>query len=227
MPISNPQELQESQSDDTLPAADKPVLQRRVPLQQRGQQTLDQILHAAQQVIATEGLDKLTTKRVATEAGLSVGSVYEYFPNKEAVLCALVRQWFDQLVQVLDAHHPSRTGVRDLLRYLEESLDAVRQVYVDQPALGALISALEAIPDLQDLVVQHDERITAAVADACSVIVPTVALEDLRDFARSVSLMSHEFLSEALVRNPARATQITRHMKVCLFALISQVLLLR
>ena len=215
-------------SPDAVPAAlDKPVLQRRVPLQQRGQQTLDQILHAAQQVIANEGLDKLTTKRIAAEAGLSVGSVYEYFPNKEAVLCALVGQWFDQLLLVLDACHPERSGIRDVVGYVEEVIAVVRRVYVDQPALGALISALGAIPALQDLVVQHDERVTTALAQGCSVIVPTVPLDVVRDFARAAALMSHEFLSEALVRNPARERQITVHMKVCLFALVSHLLLQR
>ena len=208
-------------------AADKPVLQRRVPLQQRGQHTLEQILHAAQQVIADEGLDKLTTKRIAAQAGLSVGSVYEYFPNKEAVLCALVGQWFDQLLAALDACHPGRSGVKDLVGYLEQMLDVIRQVYVAQPALGALISALDAIPALQELVIQHDERITVALTQGCSVIVPTVPLAEVRDFARSLAVMTHEFLTEALVRNPSRDRQTTLYMKVCLFAMVSHLLLLR
>lgn len=227
MPDALSPALPEQPADAAASALDKPVLQRRVPLQQRGQQTVDQILHASAQVIEREGLDKLTTKRIAVEAGLSVGSVYEYFPNKEAVLSAMVVQWFDQLMRTLDAHHPSSTGCRDILTYLQAVIEAVRQDYIDQPALGAMLSALGAIPTLRELVEQHDERVTANMADALRVMAPTIPLEELRATVRSIALVSHELMSEALVRNPALATRTLTHMKVCIFALVSHLLVSR
>ncbi len=226
VPNASPQDPPELLADPA-PAAGKAALQRRVPLQQRGQQTLDQILHAAAQVIGREGLDRLTTKRIATEAGLSVGSVYEYFPNKEAVLCALVGQWFEQLMQTLEEQHPSRTGTRDILRYLEESIGAIRQVYVNQPALGAMLSALWAVPGLRDLVEQHDRRVIANMVDAFGIIAPHLPADDRQVAARSIVLVSHELITEGLVRDPAHQRQFAVHMRVCLFALASHLLIQR
>ncbi len=208
-------------------AVDTAVLQRRVPLQQRGHQTLDQILQAAAQVIDAEGLDKLTTKRIAVEAGLSVGTVYEYFPNKEAVLLALVGQWFDLVLQTLEEYHPRKTGTRDILRYLEESIGAVRQVYVDQPALGAMLAALQAMPTLRERVEQHDQRVIANMVDALQVVAPGVAVDHLKVASRSIVLITHELITESLVRDPAHAAQILVHMRVCLFALASHLLISR
>lgn len=218
---SSPEDL------DAPLAIDKAVLQRRVPLQQRGQQTLDQILQAAAQVIDAEGLDRLTTKRIAVEAGLSVGTVYEYFPNKEAVLSALVGQWFDRVMQALDAHHPRATGTRDILRYLEESIGAVRQIYVEQPALGAMLSALQAIPALRGQVEQHDQRVIDNMVGALGMLVPHVPADDLGVVSRSIVLITHELITESLVRDAAHAAQIATHMRVCLFALASHLLIAR
>lgn len=225
MPDAPSQVLPQQPAGAAASTLDKPVLQRRVPLQQRGQQTVDQILQASAQVIERDGLDKLTTRRIAVEAGLSVGSVYEYFPNKEAVLSAMVVQWFDQLLLTLDKHHPSNTGCRDILTYMQAMVEAVRQDYIDQPALGAMLSALGAIPTLRELVEQHDERVTAKLADALLMMAPTIPLEELRATARSIALVSHELMSEALVRAPALAPRTLTHMKVCIFALISHLLI--
>jgi AcrR family transcriptional regulator len=224
---TSPEDLKTASADTAPLPVDKTVLQRRVPLQQRGQQTLDQILLAAAQVIDAEGLDKLTTKRIAVEAGLSVGTVYEYFPNKEAVLFALVGQWFDRLLQTLEAWHPRNTGTRDILRYLEESIGAVRQVYVDQPALGAMLSALQAIPALREQVEQHDQRVIANMVGALQVVAPGVAEDELRVASRSIVLISHELITESLVRDPAHAERLATHMRVCLFALASHLLIAR
>jgi AcrR family transcriptional regulator len=64
---------------------------RRVPRQARSQQTVDCILEAATRVFRREGF-RGTTNRVAAEAGVSIGSLYEYFPNKQALLAALAER---------------------------------------------------------------------------------------------------------------------------------------
>jgi len=225
--MTSPRLLTESPSDAGARAVDKAILSRRVPLQQRGHQTLDQILAAAARAIERDGLDKLTTKRIAIEAGLSVGSVYEYFPNKEAVLNALVGQWFDRLMQTLEQHHPATTGVRDVLRYLQDSIGAIRQIYVEQPALAALLAALQAMPALRELVEQHDRRVVANMVEALGVIAPAIPADELRVAARAIVLVSHELITEGLVRDPANAGRLERHMQVCLFALASHLMLAR
>ncbi|MEZ0206550.1 helix-turn-helix domain-containing protein, partial [Ideonella sp.] len=63
-----------------------PVSSRRLPKQARSNDLVAAILEAALQVLAKEGARRFTTTRVAERAGVSIGSVYQYFPNKAAIL---------------------------------------------------------------------------------------------------------------------------------------------
>lgn len=65
---------------------------RRRPRQARAQETTRAILEAAARVFATRGYAAGTTNRIAEAAGVSVGSLYEYFPNKDAILVALMER---------------------------------------------------------------------------------------------------------------------------------------
>lgn len=63
---------------------------RRVPKQSRSRDKVERILAAAREVLVAEGAGGFNTNRVAREAGVGVGSVYEYFPNKQAIIDRLI-----------------------------------------------------------------------------------------------------------------------------------------
>jgi len=66
--------------------------QRRRPRQARSRATYDSILEAAAQVLARDGAAALTTNRVAERAGVSIGTLYQYFPDKAAIVLAAARR---------------------------------------------------------------------------------------------------------------------------------------
>ena len=68
---------------------DEALSPRKVPKQSRAKATVDAIVTAAAQVLAGEGFVKTNTNRIARVAGVSIGSLYQYFPNKDALLAAL------------------------------------------------------------------------------------------------------------------------------------------
>lgn len=68
------------------------VKMRKSPRQARAGATIEAIIEAAAQLLQQEGEEGLTTAKIADRAGVSIGSLYQYFPNKEAVLLALVRR---------------------------------------------------------------------------------------------------------------------------------------
>lgn len=68
------------------------VKMRKKPTQARAGATIDAIVEAAAQVLRKDGEETLTTAKIAERAGVSIGSVYQYFPNKEAILLALIRK---------------------------------------------------------------------------------------------------------------------------------------
>ena len=93
---------------------------RKQPQQTRSNELVAAILEAAVQVLAKEGAQRFTTARVAVKAGVSVGSVYQYFPNKAAILFRLQsdewRQTTDLLRRILeDVQKPPFERLRNLV----------------------------------------------------------------------------------------------------------------
>jgi AcrR family transcriptional regulator len=86
-----------------LPSATRPALQpRKTPVQARSNVTVDAILEATIQVLLTVGKERLTTTLVAFRAGVSVGTLYQYFPNKSALLQACLTRHMDEVTQAIE-----------------------------------------------------------------------------------------------------------------------------
>ena len=70
---------------------------RKRPRQERSKATVDTILAATARVLVKKGFDGLTTNSVAEQAGVSIGSLYQYFPSKEALVAALIEQHIEEM----------------------------------------------------------------------------------------------------------------------------------
>ncbi len=78
---------------ETLPMSPRPAFSpKKLPRQSRSTATFEAIVDAAAHILREGGYEALTTNRVAERAGVSVGSLYQYFPNKEAILAELSRR---------------------------------------------------------------------------------------------------------------------------------------
>lgn len=78
----------------------KPSLKpRKTPVQQRSSYTVDALHQATIQVLLKEGLHKTTTIRIAERAGVSIGSLYQYYPNKQSLFLAIVRVHLDRVAR--------------------------------------------------------------------------------------------------------------------------------
>ncbi len=99
---------------------------RKTPRQQRSRDTVAAILEAATQVLVRRGYAGATTDAIAERAGVSVGSVYQYFPNKDAILVALVERHiedgFGLVASLLDATLSSPPPAREMLRRFVETM---------------------------------------------------------------------------------------------------------
>ena len=129
------------------------ISSRKQPQQARSADLVATILEAAVQVLVREGARRFTTARVAERAGVSIGSVYQYFPNKAAILFRLQsdewRQTADMLRAVLqDSHKPPLTRLRGLVSaFIRSECEeaAVRLALADAaPLYGDMPEALEA-----------------------------------------------------------------------------------
>ncbi|MDP9027273.1 MAG: TetR/AcrR family transcriptional regulator [Actinomycetota bacterium] len=110
----------------------------RVPQQTRSRALVARVLQAASELFASEGYEQTTTNRIAAEAGVSVGSLYQFFVDKHAILDALQADWAERLARELDVS----LDVDDL-RPIPEIVDEVLEVHArlnrEQPGLLAVL----------------------------------------------------------------------------------------
>jgi AcrR family transcriptional regulator len=113
---------------------------RKRPAQRRSTATVDAILEAAARILETRGLDDYTTNDIAERAGVSIGSLYQYFPTKESITRALIER---EMAALRDATADLATcnPGPDCLRQLIHA--AVRH-QLNRPALARLLDAEEA-----------------------------------------------------------------------------------
>lgn len=150
----------------SAPQALKP---RKRPQQRRASATVDAIFEATIQLLVKDGLSQLTTTRVAERAGVSVGTMYQYFPHKQALIYAVNERYLDRLAERVEATcrewqgNPAGDMVEALIdtywHAKTEKPDVTRALYrsVVEMDNEALISAFA---------VRTDAAITAMLASA-------------------------------------------------------------
>jgi AcrR family transcriptional regulator len=124
---------------------------RKAPRQARSRATIDVILDAAAHILGDRGWTGLTTNAVAETAGVSIGSLYQYFPNKLAVIEAVRRRHFDEVLTVLRAAADDRMTRRQRVEALVDGMIAVHSRY---PAAHRVL--LEESPRGEDSRGVHD-----------------------------------------------------------------------
>src|SRR5215510_5098878 len=94
---------------------------RKQPRQRRSKETVEAILEAAARILVRHGYDGANTNRIAAAAGVSVGSLYQYFPNKESLVAALAAERTGRISAILEArmaqvaHAPLADAVREVI----------------------------------------------------------------------------------------------------------------
>ena len=94
---------------------------RKQASQERSRATVDALIDATARILVREGFDKASTNRIAEVAGVSVGSLYQYFPSKEALVAAVIERHQREIMQLVRgelaevANQPIEQGVRTLV----------------------------------------------------------------------------------------------------------------
>jgi AcrR family transcriptional regulator len=144
------------------------VPMRRQPRQLRAQRRIEAILDAAERLFALMGYEATSTNQIATEARTSIGSLYQFFPNKEAILRALVARSQEQMRDVLEgvfASDPQDELSPDEL--LDRLLDPLIALYARGYRMLALFVALPRTGDgaqageplVEEIVLRLDARL--------------------------------------------------------------------
>lgn len=121
--------------------------QQRTPKQQRAQFTVAAILEAATHVFSEKGLQKATTNEIAERAGVSIGSLYQYFPNKQSLIAALTQQHLTEMTE-------------EITKGMEGSLELDLEQSVEQ-LVRLMIDAHSVNPDLHRVLIEDSKELLA------------------------------------------------------------------
>ena len=147
-----------------LPArARTPLEPRKQPVQARSAASVDAIVEATLQVLMAVGKDRLTTTRVALRAGVSIGTVYQYFPNKRSLLRAALARHLHGVVAAVEQVCEQQPG-----QTLEQMAGALIHTYfaakMREIGASAALYAISADVEGAAIVRQSRDRLNQAVA---------------------------------------------------------------
>lgn len=136
---------------------------RKTPIQARATVTVKAITEATIQILLSQGAERLTTTRVADRAGVSVGTLYQYFPNKQSLLFAVLK---DHLEKVTEAVEDACERARH--KPLTEMIKEVVEAFVDAKVARAdiTVALYKVAPDFRGLaLLKHvTQRLRKAIA---------------------------------------------------------------
>ncbi|MCG8493997.1 MAG: TetR/AcrR family transcriptional regulator [Sneathiellales bacterium] len=167
----------------------KPLLEpRKRPTQSRSEATFDAILEAAARILESEGLNSLNTNLVAEKAGVSIGTLYQYFPTKEVILAELSLRMRRDLLGKISAIIENRK--KDTL---EEVFNQLIKVAIDRlfdrPRLARVLDYADAFLPLYEeeaeITRQFEKRLTALLT-AHNIPNPEIAGRDMNAMARGM-----------------------------------------
>ena len=182
-------------------AAKRPV--RRQPTQRRAKQTVEAVLDAVVKILKRDGVQAVTTNRVAEVAGVSIGSVYQYFPDKRAIFTALHERHLQEIGRIVESKlvDHAASSLDDLMRGLVE---AMIQAHAADPELHELLST--EVPHRAD-VGARDIEVCLRGAFRLALASRASDLKPARDLDRMLFVLTHmvEALSHgAVLRRPPR-----------------------
>ena len=202
--------------------AEEYLTPRRDPVQQRSRQRAQQIIDVTGELLERVGFDDLNTTLIAKEVGISVGTLYHYFPNKHAILYAMGLRWLDGIEVILD--QISKWPLEELP--LEEAVDQLIalnfKVYKKQKAILTLVQAMFSVPELRELDMQHDDLVISRMAVVFKRLGIQKHITERERIARFYLEMTHSLFLVLVNQSGERAKRTLSDLKLMAYTLLAQ-----
>jgi AcrR family transcriptional regulator len=162
----------------------KPLGMRRQPSQARSQQRVKQILLVAEQLFIREGYDAVTTNAIASGAQVPIGSLYQFFPDKTAILQALVLRYMEALQERFVALHTPEVCQASLPAYVDAVIATSVKFFADYPGYHAIFNQVQGmVPELDAIESAADHLLIQAWAQILAESHPGLAAADYQAIA--------------------------------------------
>ena len=184
-------------------AKTKKTALRKQPVQQRGAERVERILQAAAQVFEDRGFEGATTEAIAVRAGISIGSLYQYFPGKAAVFRALADQFLTRMREVFDQVIGPEMAAMPLGQLVSQVVDTFAALNHSVPGMRALTQqgpfSQEIVAATKELFNEFEKRVAGLLAQRN----PALEADERRRVAAVSVYVFHILGTVALRGDPA------------------------
>ena len=189
---------------------------RRTPLQDRSRQRVERILDAASQVFADTGYDAATTEAIAARAGTSIGSLYQFFPNKLALFNAIAVRYVDRSQALFSTFMTPEAAALPWGDLLDRAIDAFATFNRGEPGFRAILLNWRVSADMMVANDEVNREFARRAAMTLSAHAPGLG----RARRALVATMVIEVVSTMLIvcarRTPAEADDVIAETKTML-----------
>lgn len=124
---------------------------RRAPTQKRSRERVDTILKVACELISTHGSDAIRMGEVAEKAGVSIGSLYQYFPDKASIIHALADRYNAESRHCIEEALAQVTTAKALLAAFDQLIDTYYELFLAEPVICDIWTGTQADKTLRDM----------------------------------------------------------------------------
>jgi AcrR family transcriptional regulator len=193
---------------------------RNAPVQGRSKKRSKQIIDATSELLERVGFDDLNTILIAKEVGISIGSLYHYFPNKHAILYAMGMRWLDDIESVLNEFDGWDIENIPLSDLIDDMLSTNFKVYKKQKAILTLVQAMFSVPELRELDEKHDEMMITTFARLFKRMGMSKQLKERERLGRVYLESTHAVFVTMSTQQGERVKRTQADLKVMVMALL-------
>ncbi len=191
----------------------------RVPVQERALRRREALLDAAARILERDGYDGLSTNAVAREAGASVGTVYEYFSDKQSLIEALLTRHGERLTGAIEGALASGAG--DVGATADLVVDAFAKVWRHEPGYRAVWSVTRMSSLLDRTGAEWADALNAPIVAVIRAAAPALSHEEARIVAVTAIHLVSGLLLAAMTGPKRQESAVVRETKVALRAYLS------
>lgn len=194
------------------PAASRPGEPTRIvrlaPVQKRSRERFERILASAIEVMSEKGSDAFKMSDLVERTGIAFGSLYQYFPDKRAVIGTLVERYNALGRECVNKSLSALTSVARIHDVLCDITDSYYQFFIDEPAVRHIWQATQADPALQALDEEEGIVLANLLFDALKPHAPDVTDASLAEFCQLMMILIAAAVRYAIVLPPEQARRI-------------------
>jgi AcrR family transcriptional regulator len=155
---------------------------RRMPTQARSRERVELILRTARELIGERGNDAVSMREIATAAGVPIGSVYQYFPDKSTLLFTIMEEYYERIRAALQAELEALHKAEDLPEVAGRCMQLYTELFREDPLLSNIWAGTQADPRLVEQDMRDSYRNADLFSKAILGVLPALRKSDVKAF---------------------------------------------